>query len=251
MKAVIIEDEKLASNYLKTLLQKESLNIEVVKIIDNVKEAIHWLSNHTIDIIFLDIHLGDDTSFSIFEKLHINTPIIFTTAYNEYAIKAFKLNSIDYLLKPIDEEELGLAIKKLRTQIAEHTTFDFQKLLDSLQQKEAYQERFMVVSGQKIKSIPIEQVAYFLSEGRYVKLVTKSNEKYLIDQSLESLENKLNPSLFYRVNRQAIVGFTSIQQMIVWSKSRVKLELNPPSEFDIIVSIDKSGEFKKWLNRWN
>ncbi len=249
MKAVIIEDEKLASNYLKTLLQKESLNIEVVKIIDNVKEAIHWLSNHTIDIIFLDIHLGDDTSFSIFEKLHINTPIIFTTAYNEYAIKAFKLNSIDYLLKPIDEEELGLAIKKLRTQIAEHTTFDFQKLLDSLQQKEAYQERFMVVSGQKIKSIPIEQVAYFLSEGRYVKLVTKSNEKYLIDQSLESLENKLNPSLFYRVNRQAIVGFTSIQQMIVWSKSRVKLELNPPSEFDIIVSIDKSGEFKKWLNR--
>ncbi|MCB0447090.1 MAG: response regulator transcription factor, partial [Gelidibacter sp.] len=248
MKAVIIEDEKLASNYLKTLLQKESLNIEVVKIIDNVKEAIHWLSNHTVDIIFLDIHLGDDTSFSIFEKLHINTPIIFTTAYNEYAIKAFKLNSIDYLLKPIDEEELGLAIKKLRTQIAEHTTFDFQKLLDSLQQKEAYQERFMVVSGQKIKSIPIEQVAYFLSEGRYVKLVTKSNEKYLIDQSLESLENKLNPSLFYRVNRQAIVGFTSIQQMIVCTKSRVKLELNPPSEFDIIVSINKSKKKKKWLN---
>lgn len=249
MKAVIIEDEKIASDYLKNLLQKESLDIEIIKIIDNVKDAIQWLSQHTIDLIFLDIHLGDDVSFLIFEKLHISTPIIFTTAYNEYAIKAFKLNSIDYLLKPIDEEELESAIEKLKNQLTDKTPFDFQKLLESLQNKNEYQERFMVVSGQKIKSILIDQVAYFLSEGRYVKLVTKNNEKYLLDQSLESLENKLNTHLFYRVNRKAIVSFNSIQQMIIWSKSRVKLELNPPSEFDIIVSIDKSGEFKKWLNR--
>ena len=249
MKAVIIEDEKLASDYLETLLKKNSLNIEVIKIIDNVKDAIQWLSQHTVDIIFLDIHLGDDTSFSIFEKLQISTPIIFTTAYNEYAIKAFKLNSIDYLLKPIDEDELRASVDKLKKRITSPDPFDIQKLLDTIQQKEDYQERFMVVSGQKIKSILIEQVAYFLSEGRYVKLVTKTNEKYLLDQSLESLENKLNPSCFYRVNRQAIVSFYCIQQMIIWSKSRVKLELNPASEFDIIVSIDKSGEFKKWLNR--
>jgi len=249
MKAVIIEDEKLASNYLNTLLQNNNLNIEVVKIIDNVKDAIQWLSQNTVDIIFLDIHLGDDTSFLIFEKLKITTPIIFTTAYNQYAIRAFKLNSIDYLLKPIDEDELQGAIKKLQSRMSEMIPFDFQRLLETLKQKENYQERFMVVSGQKIKSISIDHVAYFLSEGRYVKLITKTNERYLIDQSLENLENKLDPNLFYRINRQVIVNFYSIQQMIIWSKSRVKLELNPPTEFDIIVSIDKSGEFKKWLNR--
>ena len=167
-------------------------------------------------------------------------------AYNQYAIKAFKLNSIDYLLKPIDEKELQFALDKL---IHNNTSFDFQKLLQSLNQKESYQDRFMVVSGQKIKSILTENIAYFLSEGRYVKLITKSNEKYLLDQSLESIENKVDPHLFYRINRQAIVSFHSINQMIIWSKSRVKLELNPSPDFDIIVSIDKSGEFKKWLNR--
>ncbi|MFC4723570.1 LytR/AlgR family response regulator transcription factor [Geojedonia litorea] len=249
MKAVIIEDEKLASEYLHALLQNHSLKIDVIKIIDNVKDAIQWLSQYTVDIIFLDIHLGDDTSFSIFEKLHITTPIIFTTAYNEYAIRAFKLNSIDYLLKPIDEEELEAAIQKLQTRIPVTAPIDFQKFMETLHQKTNYQERFMVVSGQKIKSILIDQVAYFLSEGRYVKLITKSNERYLLDQSLESLENKLDPNIFYRINRQVIVSFHSIQQMIIWSKSRVKLELNPSAGFDIIVSIDKSGEFKKWLNR--
>lgn len=249
MKAVIIEDEKLASDYLRHLLQKNNLDTEVVKTIDNVKDAIQWLSENTVDVIFLDIHLGDDTSFSIFEKLQITTPIIFTTAYNDYAIKAFKLNSIDYLLKPIDEEELELAINKLKTRISPFIPVDFQKFIESLHQKKDYQERFMVVSGQKIKSILVDQVAYFQSEGRYAKLVTKSNDKYLLDQSLESLEHKLNPHLFYRVNRQTIVGFESIKQMIIWSKSRVKLDLSPATETDVIVSIDKSGEFKKWLNR--
>ena len=249
MKAVIIEDEKLASHYLKSLLQEPNLEIEVVAILDNVKDAILWLAEHSVDIIFLDIHLGDDISFSIFEKLDINTPVIFTTAYNEYAIKAFKLNSIDYLLKPIDKEELTNAINKLKNQYTSNKSFDFQKLLEAMRQQDDYQERFMVVSGQKIKSIQVDQIAYFLSEGRYVKLVTKSNEKYLLDQSLESLESKLNPNQFYRINRQVIVGFDSIRQMIIWSKSRVKLELNPTTEMDVIVSIDKSGEFKKWLNR--
>ncbi|WP_372757112.1 LytR/AlgR family response regulator transcription factor [Mariniflexile sp.] len=249
MKAVIIEDEKLASDYLENLLQKDGLNIDVVKIIDNVKDAIQWLSQNTVDIIFLDIHLGDDTSFSIFDKLQINTPIIFTTAYNEYAIKAFKLNSIDYLLKPIDEDELRASIDKWKGRMSDSNAFDIQKLMAIMQHKEDYQERFMVVSGSKIKSILIDQVAYFLSEGRYVKLVTNNNEKYLLDQSLENLEKKLNPHCFYRVNRQAIVSFNSIQQMVIWSKSRVKLELNPVTDFDVIVSIDKSGDFKKWLNR--
>jgi two-component system, LytTR family, response regulator LytT len=249
MKAVIIEDEKLASDYLKELLQKGDYQLEVVAVIDNVRTAIQWLSENTVDVIFLDIHLGDDSSFSIFDKVKITTPIIFTTAYNQYAIQAFKLNSIDYLLKPFDQADLNFALEKWKNHQDTNAVIDFKKLMETIQQKQHYQERFMVVSGQKIKSILIDQVAYFVSDGRYVKLVTNNNEKYLLDQSLESLTAKLNPDDFYRINRKVIVRFDAIKQMVVWSKSRVKLELTPPSDEETVVSIDKSGEFKKWLNR--
>ena len=248
MKAVIIEDEKLASDNLLAMLQKVDPAIEVVAVIDNVKGAIAWLSDHKADLIFLDIHLGDDSSFSIFEKVKVTTPIIFTTAYNQYAIRAFKLNSVDYLLKPFSEEDLQFALEKFRSQ-NDKPELNVQKLLEAITEKPLFQERFMVVSGQKIKSILVEQIAYFLSDGRYVKLVTKTNEKFLLDQSLERVEHKVDPNHFFRVNRQVIVGFDSIQQMIVWSKSRVKLELKPATDFDVVVSIDNSGEFKRWLNR--
>lgn len=248
MKVVIIEDEKLASDNLKAMLHKIDHTIEVAAVIDNVKSAKNWLSENTADLIFLDIHLGDDTSFSIFEKLKVTIPIIFTTAYNQYAIRAFKLNSVDYLLKPFTEEELQFALEKFKS-LNGKPELDFKKILETLTEKPSFQERFMVVSGQKIKSILINEVAYFLSEGRYVKLVTKTNEKFLLDQSLESIEHKVDPNYFFRINRQVLVGFDSIQQMIVWSKSRVKLELKPATDFDVVVSIDNSGEFKKWLNR--
>lgn len=248
MKVIIIEDEKLASDNLVAMIQKIDPSVEIVKIIDNVKKAIVWLSEQQPDLIFLDIHLGDDICFSIFDKVKVTAPIIFTTAYNQYAIRAFKLNSVDYLLKPFSEEDLQFALDKFKSQTGK-TGFDVRKLLETIIEKPTFQERFMVVSGQKIKSILIDQVAYFLSEGRYVKLVTKTGEKYLLDQSLESVEHKVDPNQFFRVNRQVIVGFDSIQQMIVWSKSRVKLELKPATEFDVVVSIDNSGEFKRWLNR--
>lgn len=247
MKVVIIEDEKLAAEKLIEMLYNEDRAIQVAAVIDNVDDAIDWLSHHTVDLIFLDIHLGDDSSFSIFEKVNITTQIIVTTAYNQYAIQAFKLNSIDYLLKPFSQEELNFALNKFKTLKPEIP--DYRSIFESIHQKKNYQERFMVISGQKIKSILTEDIAYFLSEGRYAKLVTCTNEKYLIDVSLESIYSKIDPHLFFRVNRKAIVSFKSIQQMIIWSKSRVKLELKPMSEEDIIVSIDKSGEFKKWLNR--
>lgn len=248
MKAVIIEDEKLASDNLLSMLEKVDPTIEVLAVIDDVKSSIAWLSSHEVDLIFLDIHLGDDTSFSIFDKVKVTTPIIFTTAYNQYAVRAFKLNSIDYLLKPYSENDLQFALKKLHSQ-STLRSFDFSAIIESLKEKPSFQERFMVVAGQKIRSIPIEQIAYFLSEGRYVKLITTSNEKFLLDQSLESVERKVDPNNFFRVNRQVIVGFNSIQHMIVWSKSRVKLELKPSTDFDVVVSIDNSGDFKRWLNR--
>lgn len=247
MKVVIIEDEKLASDKLIEMLAKEDETIQVVTVIDNVDEAVSWLKSNTVDLIFLDIHLGDDSSFSIFENIEVKTQIIVTTAFDQYAIQAFKLNSIDYLLKPFSQEELHYAIKKFKTLKAEIP--DYRTIFEAIQQKQSYQERFMVISGQRIKSIPIDEVAYFLSEGRYSKLITHANEKFLLDLSLENIYSKLDPNLFFRVNRQAVVGFKSIQQMIIWSKSRVKLELKPAPDADIIVSIDKSGDFKKWLNR--
>jgi DNA-binding LytR/AlgR family response regulator len=248
IKAVIIEDEKPASDYLYGLLQKIAADVDVIQVIDNVKDAVHWLANHNADLIFLDIHLGDDNSFSIFEKLKINVPVIFTTAYNQYAIKAFRLNSIDYLLKPFSEADLRQALDKFRMQ-KESTIIDMQALLMSMNKKPDFRERFMVASGQRIKSIAITDVAYFVSEGRYVKLVTKTGENYLLDQSLESVENSTDPNRFFRVNRQMLVGFDAIRQMVAWSKSRVKLDLMPPAEFDVVVSIDNSGEFKLWLNK--
>ncbi|TBX67002.1 response regulator transcription factor [Flavobacterium silvisoli] len=248
MKVVIIEDEKLASDNLVAMIKKVDPSIEIVKVIDNVKKAIAWLSEQQPDLIFLDIHLGDDICFSIFENIKVTAPIIFTTAYNQYAIRAFKLNSVDYLLKPFSEEDLQFALDKFKSQNSK-LAVDMKKLLETIIDKPSFQERFMVVSGQKIKSISIDQVAYFLSEGRYVKLVSKNNEKFLLDQSLESIEHKVDPNHFFRINRQVIVGFDSIQQMIVWSKSRVKLELKPATDFDVVVSIDNSGEFKRWLNR--
>lgn len=248
IKAVIIEDEKPAADYLASLLGQAASDVSVVKTIDNVKTAVQWLAENPVDLIFLDIHLGDDIGFSIFEKLRINVPVIFTTAYNQYAIRAFKLNSVDYLLKPFAQEDLQQALDKFRSRQL-NPGIDIQALLESIHKKPEYQERFMVISGQKIKSIPVEQVAYFVSEGRYVKLVTKTNEKYLLDQSLENVSHKVDPNLYFRVNRQFIVGFESIQQMIVWSKSRIKLELKPAAEIDVVVSIDNSGNFKRWLNR--
>lgn len=247
MKVVIIEDEQLAADKLIEMLSLEDKAIQVVAVIDNVVDAVDWLTHNTVDLIFLDIHLGDDSSFSIFEKVNVTTQIIVTTAYNQYAIQAFKLNSVDYLLKPFTQEELSFALNKFKNLKADIP--DYRTIFEAIQQKKNYQERFMVISGQKIKSILTKDIAYFLSEGRYAKIVTHSNEKYLIDVSLESIYAKIDPNLFFRVNRQAIVNFKSIQQMIIWSKSRVKLELKPQPEEDIIVSIDKSGEFKKWLNR--
>lgn len=248
IRVIIVEDEKLAAEYLRDVLNKIAPDISVVKTIDNVKNAVQWLTENTVDLIFLDIHLGDDIGFSIFEKLKITVPVIFTTAYNQYAIRAFKLNSIDYLLKPFSEDDLKQALDKFHSR-RHNPIIDINVLLEAMQGKPEYQERFMVVSGQKIKSILIGQVAYFVSEGRYVKLVTKTNEKYLLDMSLESLVQKIDPHLFFRINRQFIVGFDSIQQMIVWSKSRIKLELKPAADTDVVVSIDNSGDFKRWLNR--
>jgi DNA-binding LytR/AlgR family response regulator len=214
-----------------------------------VKRAAEWLATNNPDLIFLDIHLADDISFKIFEAVEVKAPIIFVTAYDSYAIQAFKLNSIDYLLKPIDKEELKQAIKKYNSLGALSTEAVMQLLQQIKTPAPEYQKRFMVTTGQKIKSVEVDDAAYFYAEDRFVYMVSKAGEKYIIDFTLDKLEGLLNPALFFRINRGQLVAFTAIKNMYSYTKSRIKIEVNPPAPFDTIVSIDRSGAFKKWLNR--
>lgn len=256
LKALIVEDEPLAARRLSRILQELEPEMEILDILDSVKATVNWLSIHEAHVIFLDIHLADGNSFAIFDEVDIETPIIFTTAYDEYAIKAFKLNSVDYLLKPIEREELGFSLKKLKNQLKakeQQPQLDIAALVQAMQGPpkplDTYQKRFMVTSGDKIKSIPIEEVAYFFGQQKYVFLITHDNRRHIVNYTLGQLEELLDPEMYFRINRQFIVGFSSISNMFSYSKSRIKVELTPQSDIEAIVSIDKTPKFKQWLNR--
>ncbi len=249
MRILIIEDEKIAADKLERQLLQYDASFQILDKIDSVKMSVDWLKNNTADLIFLDIHLSDGLSFSIFDELEINTPIIFTTAYDAYAIQAFKLNSIDYLLKPINTGDLALALQKFQKYYGENTTPEYLHLIALLKgQKHAYQERFMVYTGEKIKSVAIQDVAYFFAEGKYVFLVNKDNQQFIIDFTLSKLQTKLDPALFFRINRKFIIHIDTIKQVVPYSKARLKIDLEPMSNQEVIVSIERSSDFKKWLN---
>jgi len=246
---LIIEDEPLAARRLERLLHKIDPNIQIVAILDTVVDTVDWLSNHEADLIFMDIHLADGNSFSIFEQIKIKTPVIFATAYDQYAIRAFKHNSIDYLLKPIEKEELAQSIKKF-TETKSFVPQNFNALLDVLNQRETYyQKRFIVTAGDKIKSIKIEDIAYFYGQKKYVFLISHDNRRHIVDYTLGKLEELVDPEQFFRINRQFIINFDAIKQMYPYSKSRIKVELLPEADTEAIVSIDRSKTFKEWLNR--
>ena len=250
-RVLIIEDEELAAKRLIRLLGQLAPDFEVVATLDTVKGSVDWLQKHSVDLLFLDIHLADGNSFAIFDEVEVKTPIIFTTAYDQYAIKAFKLNSVDYLLKPIEKEELVQSIAKFR-ETQSPASVDIAALLQVMQPTEPrqeYQRRFLVSSGDKIKSIPIEEVAYFFGQQKYVFLITRDNRQHIVDQTLGKLEDLLDPGQFFRINRQFIIGYSAIQNMFAYSKSRVKIDLAPTSDLEAIVSIEKTKYFKEWLNR--
>lgn len=238
----------IAADYLEKMIREYDPKIQVMAKLDSVSSSVIWLQNHQPDLIFLDIHLADDISFKIFEQVEINIPVIFTTAYDHYAIRAFKLNSIDYLLKPIDREELFRSIDKYKSL---HTSQIDLRLLAGMinQQKPEYQERFLVSAGQKLRSVPTADVAYFFAEQKLSFLTDHSGRQFIIDQSLDKLETLIDPLHFFRINRQFIVSFRSIKNMTSYSKSRVKLELTPQTERDTIVSVERAADFKNWLNR--
>ncbi len=249
-RALLIEDEPPAARRLSRLLGECADDIEVVEVIESITDAVAWLSSETADLIFLDIHLADGLSFSIFEKVQVKMPIIFTTAYDQYAVQAFKHNSLDYLLKPVDREELIHALGKFRERKLETPDIDVKAIVEALKQPDpSYQERFMVSSGEKIRSVPIEEVAYFFGQQKYVFLITRDGRRHLVDYTLTQLEELLDPRRFFRINRQFIVGFSAIQHMYPYSKSRMKLELVPAPDMEAVLSIDKTPRFKEWIGK--
>ncbi|HEX8462814.1 MAG TPA: LytTR family DNA-binding domain-containing protein [Segetibacter sp.] len=252
MKTVlIIEDEEAAYNRLQKMIAIALPDVNILQPIVSIKSAIDWLeTNAAPDLIFLDVHLADGQSFEIFKKTKVTSPIIFTTAYDQYALEAFKVNSIDYLLKPIKKEELQRAIDKFTNLTPNAASqIDLQKLLTTLQSQPAtHKQRFLVRYGEHIKTIETADIAYFYTENKANFLVTKENKRFAIDHNLDQLEDLLDPKKFFRINRQFIIAFHAITEMFTYSKSRVLIKLNPPSKLETIVSSERSGAFKSWLD---
>jgi two-component system response regulator LytT len=250
IKALIIEDEEPAAERLKKLVAQLDSEIEITEIIVSISTAVKYLEKHTPDLIFLDIHLADGESFEIFKQTTVTSPIIFTTAYDQFALRAFKLNSLDYLLKPVKTEELQSALEKFKIIYVGNnkTSVDYAKLAEVLlKEKSEYKKRLLIRYGDLFKTIDIKDAAYFYSENKISYVCTKQNARYALDNTLDELEKLLEPKEFFRINRQFIVSIESIEKMIAVSKSRVKLSLNPHAEQETIVSTERSPEFKKWL----
>ena len=247
---IIIEDEKPAARLL--LRKVENLGLKVTKMLHSVEESITWFQNNSHpDLIFLDIQLSDGLSFELFEQIEIKSAVIFTTAYDEYALRAFKLNSIDYLLKPIDEDELSTAISKFKNQFQKNTisSLDFEaikRMLVNPVEKE-YKKRFSVKIGQQIKVISIDEIECFYSENKGTYIHTLDNRNYLTDVTLEVLETEINPKDFYRVSRKFIISLKAIKEIQMYSNSRLKISLTSYSEDEIIVARERVSEFKNWI----
>ncbi len=250
MKVLIIEDEKPSARRLQRMLEKVGLTVN--KMLHSVEESIHWFENNEHpDLIFLDIQLSDGLSFEIFDSIEIKSSIIFTTAFDEYALQAFKLNSIDYLLKPIDEDELLVAVdkyKELKPQASNvQLNFDdIKKLLGNPIERE-YKKRFTTKIGQHLKMISVDEIECFYSENKGTYAHTTNGRSYLLDTTLEHLEQELSPKLFFRISRKYYININAIKDIISYTNSRLELKLNSYSEQEVIVARERVKDFKLWL----
>jgi two-component system, LytTR family, response regulator LytT len=251
IRTLIVEDEPLAAKRLQKMLVEIEPQIEVVDIIDTVEEAIVWFKNNpSPQLVMLDIQLADGISFDIFKQVTIDSFVVFTTAFDQYAIRAFELNSIDYLLKPIEKEKLANALQKFQRLRQSNQTIDLSGLMNSITSLQpSYKKRFVVNVGEKLKSVDAANIAYFYSMDKNTFLVTQTGEQYAIDFSLDKLESLLDPEVFFRVNRQYIVRFQAIAKMSVLSASRIKLELIPKTEETVMVSSARTHAFRGWLDK--
>ncbi len=251
MKAVIIEDEKLSAEHLATMLKKADPSVEIAGIFDSVKKSVaEFKKGLTADLLFVDVHLADGLSFDIFQEVRVEIPVIFTTAYNEYAIKAFKVNSVDYLLKPIGVADLRNALDKFRRLNDRHHTQLLGDLANAYQSiNKQYKNRFMVKTGDTISSVRSEEIAHFISEDGLVIIVTSNGKRYAIDYTLDQLEEMLSPADFFRINRKVIIHISSIKKVSPYFNSRLKLQSDSLKEEECIVSRERVGDFKLWLDK--
>ncbi len=250
MNILIIEDEEPAAARLKRMILEIEPEANILAVIVSIRSAVNWLkTNPAPELIFQDIQLADGTSFEIFNQVEVQSPIIFITAFDEYAIQAFKVNSIDYLLKPLKKEDLSRAINKFKKIKSSATAApDLEELIATLRSSEKkYKSRFLIRYADHIKKIDITDVAYFYTQDKINYLRTLAGQTYPIDFNLDTIEKTINPEKFFRINRQFIIGIDSIEQMFAFSKSRVKIMLKPPINIETIVSTDRSPHFKAWL----
>ncbi len=252
MKILIIEDEAPAAQRLEKLLMEIEPGSSILESIVSVATAVKWLNQNPVpDVIISDIQLADGLSFEIFKTVPTLCPIIFTTAFDQYAIEAFKVNSIDYLLKPIKKEDLAIAINKMKQLAAANQTLplDINKLLQALAPTSNvnFKSRFAVKFGEHLRTIETKDIVYFYTEDKINFLTTKEGRRYTTDYNLDTLETMLDPAIFFRINRQYIICIHAIAEMFSYSKSRVLIKLNPPAKHETIVSTERSGDFKLWL----
>jgi two-component system LytT family response regulator len=254
MHVLIIEDEAPAARRLEQLIRQYDSTVSVSGVLESVGAAVRWLSSHPApDLIFMDIQLADGISFDIFRQTEVKTPVIFTTAYDEYALQAFKVNSIDYLLKPIEQETLNESMRKyyqLKEQFIQPEPALLRDLMQSLQGgQKAYKSRFLVKLGDRLVFIFTQQVAYFMAEDKLVFIVTSDNKKYNTDYSLDELENLLSPNDFFRINRQYITHIQSIKNIHHYFNGKLKLNLHPEPAQEVLISRERAVLFKKWLDQ--
>ena len=254
MQALIIEDERLSADRLKVMIQKLDPDIQILDVLDSVNSARNWFRDHSPpDILFLDIQLNDGLGFDVLTEMKIEVPVIFTTAYDNYAIKAFKFNSIDYLLKPIDEADLQHSIEKLRAQDRQPEAVptsgvgqDFGQLKKILTGD--FKKRFLVKLGDQYRSINVEEVSYFHYQEGMTYVVVNDGRKYPLDYTMDHIESLLHPLEFFRINRKLILSLSSIKEIHSYFNSRLLLRLSPELEDEVIVSRDRVGDFKRWMD---
>lgn len=247
MRVLILEDENRAVNHLKRLIQEVAPDMEICAVYETVREAVAYLEKDQPDLIFSDVQLADGISFEIFSKVQIDCPIIFTTAYDTYAIEAFNANGIDYLLKPIEEERLQKAIEKAN-QLSSNRRLENLLKLNANQHSRRQKSRFMIKVGEKIRTIIVEDILAFYSFEKTTYLHTSTHRDYIIDYSLEELEGMLDAGRFFKINRKYIVSIEACTQIIAWSNSRLKIDIEGIDDHKIVVARERVREFKTWLD---
>jgi len=252
MRVIIIEDEIPAANRLVKMLQNISDEIDVIKKLDSVEGAVKYFqSGDHADLVFMDIQLADGQSFDIFQQTEVKAPVIFTTAFDQYTLKAFKVNSIDYLLKPIDEKELQLAVDKYRQLYDKKENGFSDKMLKLVQKMSTakYKERLLIKCGQQLSYLKTESTAYFYAEGKLCYAVDFNAKKYLLENNLSELESQLQPGSFFRINRHLLVNIEAVKNVHTWLGGRLKLEISPSTTAETIVSRERVNGFKEWLGK--